>query len=604
MSEYAPPLADIEFLLDHVVDLDGLAKLAPFEHADPSSVYPVLAEFGRLMSEEWSPTNPVGDAQGSRLEEDTVRTPDGFRNAYRRYREAGWPSVPFPVEYGGGGFPWLVGLVMQEMANSANMALAMAPLLTQGAIDAILQHGSEEQREVFVTKLVAGEWTGTMNLTEPEAGSDVGALRTRAVAHGDGSYRITGQKIFITFGEHDLTDNIVHLVLARTPDAPPGTKGISLFIVPKLLVNDDGSLGERNDVRVVSIEHKMGIKASPTCVMAFGDEGAGAVGYLVGQENAGMRHMFTMMNNARLSVGIEGLGLAQRAYQRAVAYAAERHQGQAPGAPPGGPSPIIDHPDVRRMLMTMRASVEAMRALCYVTAQHMDLARHHPDASQRSQSQEMVDVLIPLAKSWSTDLAETVTSIGVQVHGGMGYIEETGAAQHYRDAKITQIYEGTNGIQAIDLVGRKLPMRGGGVVHDQLARMRATVSELNGAGPDLAPVHDQLAKAIDAVEHAAGWVREQGEHDRAEALAGATPFQRMFAIAAGGWLLARSALAARALTDGGGAPAGAAYDDEFLAAKIVTARFFAEHLLPEVHALLPAVVAGKGDLFAIAPDAL
>ena len=396
------------------------------------------------------------------------------------------------------GFPWVVGIAMQEMLNSANMALAMAPLLTQGAIDAIAFHGSEEQREVYMKKMVSGEWTGSMNLTEPDAGSDVGALRTKAVRQDDGSYRISGQKIYITFGEHDFTENIIHLVLARTPDAPVGTKGISCFIVPKYLVEEDGSLGERNDVKVVSLEHKMGIRASPTCTLAYGDDGDGAVGYLIGEENAGMRYMFTMMNNARLGVGVEGLGLAVRSYQQAVAFAQERRQGYAPGAARGEKSLIIDHPDVRRMLLTMRSTVEAMRALCYTVAEHIDLAKHAADEADRTEAEEMVDLLIPLAKSWCTDEAERVTSIGIQIHGGMGYIEETGAAQHYRDAKITQIYEGTNGIQAMDLVGRKMPMRAGGVFTDQIARMRATVAELAEAGDDLAVVHDQLAAAVDA----------------------------------------------------------------------------------------------------------
>ena len=346
MSDYAPPLQDIKFVLDHLTPLDELAKLPVYEEIDADSVYGVIEEFGRLMSEVWAPTNAVGDHEGSKVEGDTVKTATGFKEAYQQYADAGWGAVPFAPEYGGGGFPWLVGIVQQELLNSANMALAMAPLLTQGAIDAILHHGSEEQKEKYLLKMVSAEWTGSMNLTEPDAGSDVGALRTKAVKQDDGTYRISGQKIFITFGEHDFTDNIVHLVLARTPDAPTGTKGISLFIVPKFLVNDDGSLGERNDVHIVSIEHKMGIKASPTCVLAYGDNSDGAVGYLVGEENAGMRYMFTMMNNARLGVGVEGLGLAERAYQHALTYAKERKQGYAPGAARGEKSSIIEHPDV------------------------------------------------------------------------------------------------------------------------------------------------------------------------------------------------------------------------------------------------------------------
>ncbi len=596
MSEYTPPLDDIRFLLTRVVDLAGLAKLEPFAHVESEAVFGVLEEFGRLMSQVWSPTNMIGDDEGSRVEGDTVVTPAAFKDAYRQYVQAGWGAVPFDEAYGGGGFPWLIGIAMQEMLNSANMALAMAPLLTQGAIDAIAHHGSEEQRERFLTKMVTGEWTGTMNLTEPDAGSDVGALRTRAVPQPDGSYRITGQKIYITFGEHDLTDNIVHLVLARTPDAPPGTKGISCFIVPKFLLNDDGTLGERNDVHVVSIEHKMGIKASPTCVLAYGDHGDGAVGYLIGEENAGMRYMFTMMNNARLGVGVEGLGLAERAYQHAVQHARERRQGRAPGAPPGEKSVIIEHPDVRRMLLTMRASTEAMRALAYKVAEQIDIARHAPDEAARTEADEMVELLIPLTKSWCTDTAEAVTSIGIQVHGGMGYITETGATQYYRDAKITQIYEGTNGIQAMDLVGRKLPLRGGGVYRDQVARMRSTVEELAKAGDALVVQHDELAAAIDTLETATGWMFEHGLADPVEALSAASPYQRLFAVTAAGWLMGQSALAAKSVLD---EAAGDPAERSFLETKLVTTRFFARHILPQVHGLLAPITAGKADLMAL-----
>ncbi len=613
MADYTPPLRDIRFVLEHLAGLDDLAKLEPFGHADAASVFGVLAEFGRLMSEVWAPTNAVGDAEGSRHEGDEVRTPAGFREAYRHYVAGGWPAVPFDVDYQGGGFPWVVGIAMQEMLNSANMALAMAPLLTQGAIDAIAFHGDEAQKETFLRPMVTGAWSGTMNLTEPDAGSDVGALRTRAVRQDDGTYRITGQKVFITFGEHDLTEQIVHLVLARTPEAPPGTKGISCFIVPKYLVEEDGSLGDRNDVHVVSIEHKMGIRASPTCVLAFGERGdggargEGAVGYLIGEEHAGMRYMFTMMNNARLGVGVEGLGLAERAYQQAVAYASERVQGRAPGASPGESSTIIDHPDVRRMLLTMKAFTEAMRAMCYVQAAQIDVAKHHPDEAAATEARELVELLTPIVKSWCTDLAETVTSIGIQVHGGVGYVEETGAAQHYRDAKITQIYEGTNGIQAMDLVGRKLPLRGGAVVRDQISRMRATVAELGGGDPegdgegDLAVIGARLAEAVSTLEAATGWMFEHGVADPVEALSVATPYQRLFATTVGGWLMGRSALAARAALDGGSVDGS---ERSFFEAKVVTARFFAERLLPEVHGLVGPVMAGGRGLFALTPAQL
>ncbi len=598
MSDYTPPLPDITFLLDHVTPIDGLAKLAPYAQIDRDSVLGVLEEFGRLMADVWAPTNAVGDAEGSHVEGDTVRTATGFKEAYAAYAEAGWGAVPFEEAYGGGGFPWLVGIVMQEMLNSANMALAMAPLLTQGAIDAIEHHGSEEQRETYLLKMVSGEWTGSMNLTEPDAGSDVGALRTKAVRQGDGTYKVSGQKIFITFGEHSLTDNIVHLVLARTPDAPAGTKGISCFIVPKFLVDDDGTLGERNDVHVVSVEHKMGIKASPTCVMAYGDNSDGAIGYLIGEENAGMRYMFTMMNNARLGVGVEGLGLAERAYQHALAYTKGRQQGFAPGAARGEKSFIVEHPDVRRQLLTMKAYTESMRVLAYKAAEQIDVARHGDDDVVRTAAQEMVDLLIPLTKSYCTDVAETVTSIGISLHGGMGFIEETGAAQFYRDAKITQIYEGTNGIQAMDLVGRKVPMRGGGVHRDQVARMRATVEELAGAGDDLVAVHRELLAAIDALEEAADWILAEGMADPVQALSAASPFQRLYATTVAGWLMAVQALVARRLVDAG------AVDADVAEVKLVTARFFAEHLLPQVHGLVAPVKAGKADLFALTAEQL
>jgi alkylation response protein AidB-like acyl-CoA dehydrogenase len=491
-----------------------------------------------------------------------------------------------------------VGIVMQELLNSANSSLAMAPLLTQGAIDAILHHGSEEQKETYLLKMVSAEWTGSMNLTEPDAGSDVGALRTKAIRQGDGTYRISGQKIFITFGDHTFTHNIVHLVLARTPDAPPGTKGISLFIVPKFLVNDDGSLGERNDVRVVSIEHKMGIRASPTCVLAYGDDSDGAIGYLVGEENAGMRYMFTMMNNARLGVGIQALGLAERSYQKALQYAKDRKQGYAPGAARGEKSFIIEHPDVRRMLLTMKAYNESMRLMCLKVAEQIDVLRYGDDEATRKAAQEMVDLLIPLTKSYCTDLAETVTSLGIQIHGGMGFIEETGAAQFYRDTKITQIYEGTNGIQAMDLVGRKLPMRAGGVFEDQRARMQATLDELAAGGEDLVVIHRELAAALAALDETTNWILAEGLADPVQALSAATPYQRLFATTVAGWLMAQQALAARRVMDAGGSDAALAE------VKSVTARFFAEHLLPQVHGLVAPVKAGSRDLFALTADQL
>jgi 3-(methylsulfanyl)propanoyl-CoA dehydrogenase len=591
MTDYSAPLADMRFVLENIVDLPALASLSGFEHADPDMVDGVLEESGRFFAQEFGPLNRVGDTQHSRRNEDgTVSTPDGFRRAYERYVDAGWAGVPFPADYGGGGFPWLVATAMQEMITAANMGFSLCPLLTQGAIDMLLHHGSEEQREVYLPRMVTGEWTGTMNLTEPQAGSDVGALTTKAVPADDGTWRITGQKIFITYGEHDLADNIIHLVLARVPDAPPGTKGISCFIVPKFLVNDDGSLGERNRVECVSIEQKMGINASPTCVMAYDD----AIGYLIGEANDGMRYMFTMMNNARVSVGVSGLALGERAYQDAVAYAHERRQGRAPGAPKGETSPIVDHPDVRRMLLTMRAQVEALRCLAYVNAESIDLAARHPDEAVRTWRGELADLLTPMTKGWGTDVGVELTSIGVQVHGGMGYIEETGVAQHYRDIRIAPIYEGTNGIQAMDLVGRKLPMRAGGAMADFLAGIEATAAELSGAGTTLGSIGKHLADAHAVLKATTDWLLANGLADPNNALAGATPYLRMCGIVTGGWLLARSAQAAQRLLDAGEG------DADFLTQKLVTAKFYAEQLLPQAAGLASAVTAGPADLQAAA----
>jgi alkylation response protein AidB-like acyl-CoA dehydrogenase len=473
------------------------------------------------------------------------------------------------------------------------MAFSLCPLLNQGAIDMLTRHGTAEQQAMFLEKMVAGEWTGTMNLTEAEAGSDVGALRTKAVPAGDGTWRLTGQKIFITFGEHDLADNIVHLVLGRVPGAPPGTKGISCFIVPKYLVNPDGTTGERNDVRCISIEHKLGIHASPTCVMSYGD-GGGAVGYLIGEANQGMRYMFTMMNTARLSVGLEGLAIAERAFQAALLYAQQRRQGRAVGTAATESSPIVSHPDVRRMLLTMKAYIEAMRCLLYTIAAATDLSRHHDDAGTRLANQELVDLLTPVGKAWCTDLGVQVTSLAVQVHGGMGYVEETGVAQHYRDSRIAPIYEGTNGIQAIDLVARKLPMRGGGVVKDFLARVDELDADLAAAGPELAGVRAGLAAGATSLRDATEWIAGHGLDDHPDdVLAGATPYLAMFGLVAGGWLLARSALAGRTLRAAGGS------DGPFLTDKVAIAAFYCQELLPEVAGLLPAVTAGAAPLSGI-----
>jgi 3-(methylsulfanyl)propanoyl-CoA dehydrogenase len=594
MAEYIPPLRDIRFVLEQLAGLDGLSKLEAYTHADPGTVLGVIEEAGQFMAEVVGPINRIGDNVGSTLDDEgNVTTPPGFKEAYQRYVEAGWGSVPFPAEFGGGGFPWLVAVVMQEMMASASMVFSMCPLLTQGAIDMLAQHGSPGQQVTYVEKMVTGEWAGTMSLTEPQAGSDLGAVRAKAVPADDGTWRITGQKIFITFGEHDLTGNIIHLVLARVPGAPPGTRGISCFIVPKYLVNDDGSLGARNDVRCVSVEHKLGIHASPTCVMSYGDAG-GAVGYLIGEANQGMRYMFTMMNTARLSVGLHGLSIAERAYQDALRYAQERRQGRAVGASAGDLSPIVEHPDVRRMLLTMKAYIEAMRALLYTNAVSIDLARQHPDQAEREARRELVDLLTPISKAWSTDLGVELASIGLQVHGGMGYVEETGVAQYLRDSRISPIYEGTNGIQAIDLVMRKVPMRDGGVVADLLAQMEALGPELAAAGPEPAGMQPALADGVRVLREATDWILSRSRAEPSDALAGATPYLRMTGLVVGGWLMARSALAAsRLLRDAGD------QDAIFLREKIGTACFYAGQLLPQAAGLLPAVTAGAGPLYQV-----
>ncbi|MDH4168551.1 MAG: acyl-CoA dehydrogenase [Acidimicrobiia bacterium] len=596
MTEYRAPLRDLRHALACFADLDGMSDFA--EGVDVDTTMGFLEEAGRFMVEVLAPLNRVGDTQGSvRNDDGSVTTPDGWVEAYRQYVEAGWGAVSFDEAYGGGGFPHTVSLAIQEMMTSANMGFSLCPLLTQGAIEMLTHHGSEEQKETYLPKMVTGEWAGTMNLTEPDAGSDVGALRTRAVPVGDGTYRISGTKIFITYGDHDLSDNIIHLVLARTPDAPPGTKGISCFIVPKFVLDDDGSPGVRNDVACVSIEHKIGIHASPTCVMSFG-ENDGAVGYLIGEENQGMRYMFTMMNNARLSVGLSGLSLAERALQQSLTYAVERTQGRAIGAPAGASSPIIDHPDVRRMLMSMRSKVDAMRALLYLDAGAVDRADRHPEADVRVRNDELAQLLTPISKAWCTDLGVELTSTAIQIHGGMGYVEETGVAQYWRDSRITPIYEGTNGIQAMDLVMRKLPMDGGRVITRFLDDMSATVAELRRAGGPVDPLADPLEAAVAVLAETTGWLAENGMGDPAAALAGATPYLEMMGLVTGGWLSARSALAAHRALEAG------TDDQDFYRAKIASASYFCTQELPRAHGLRAAVTAGAEALFALTPSQL
>jgi alkylation response protein AidB-like acyl-CoA dehydrogenase len=597
MGEYKAPLDDMRFVLEQIVGLSELAELPGCANAEPDLVAGLLEEAGKFVGEVLSPLNRVADLQGSRLENGAVVTPDGFKEAYAQFTAAGWGAVGLDERFGGGGLPRILAVVVQEMVASANMTFGMCPALSEGAMEALRDHGSDELKQAFLPKLVPGQWSATMALTESQAGTDLGALRCSAEPAGDGSYRLRGTKIFITYGDHDMTENVVHLVLARTPDAPAGTRGISCFIVPKLLVGPDGAVGALNDVKVVSLEHKLGIHASPTCVLAFG-EGAGAVGYLIGEENRGLEYMFTMMNRERIFVACQGLAIAERAYQAAVEYARERRQGRAVGASlaPGESSAIIEHADVRRMLLTMKATIEAMRCLLYVTAASADRAAHHPDPDERERYDKLDALLTPIAKVWLTDSGVEITSTAMQVFGGMGYIEETGMPQYYRDARIAPIYEGTNGVQALDLVMRKLPMDGGAVVRAFLDEMRALDGELAEAGEELASVRSNLAAAVEQLATASEWLLERGAAEPLAVTAAATPYAQMFGIVIGGYYLARSAVAARRLLASGSADATAA-------GKLVTARFYAEQILPGAAARLPAVTAGPESLFALDADA-
>ncbi|MEO6533228.1 MAG: acyl-CoA dehydrogenase [Pseudolysinimonas sp.] len=585
MSDYRPPVSDLAFILEHIVGYDEIAGFPGFEHADLDTVTGLLAEAGDFAAEVVAPTNRAGDVQGAvRNPDATVTTSPGFKEAYAKLVEAGWASLPFPEEFEGGGFPAVVGLAIQEMLLGANMAFALAPLLTQGAIDALLAYGSDEQKKRYLPNMISGTWSGTMNLTEPQAGSDVGALVTKAVPRDDGTFGITGQKIFITYGEHDMAEQIVHLVLARTPGAPAGTAGISCFIVPKFLVNDDESLGERNGVKVLSLEHKLGIHGSPTCVMEYDD----ATGYLIGDLNKGMRIMFVMMNSARLSVGNQGVAVSERAYQQSLEYAQVRRQGVAT-LPTGqeADAPIIDHPDVRRMLMTQKTFIAGLRSLMLYNAGETDRSLHHPDPEVRARAAEVVALLTPICKSMGTDLGNELTSLALQIHGGMGFIEETGAAQHYRDVRITAIYEGTNGIQAADLIGRKLGVRGGASVTEFLASMRQLDAELVAAGDSFVSIRSNFIEQLDKLEATTTWMLRTGAGDPAAALSGSSPYLRQFGLVVLAWLLARGALAAVPL------------DAAVAETRLVMARFFAEQLLPAAGGLAGAATAGAGDLFAL-----
>ena len=591
MSEYIAPLKDIRFAMQDLAALDQIVSLPGCQEATPDVVDAILEEAAKFAGEVLSPLNQVGDKEGVKWKDTAVTTSSGFKQAYRQFVDNGWNALGCDPEFGGQGLPRLLSTAVSEMWKASNHAFSLCPMLTQGAIEALMIAGSDEQKAAYLPNLISGEWAGTMNLTEPSAGSDLAAVRSRAEPVGDGTYRIFGQKIFITYGEHDMTDNIVHLVLARTPDAPEGVKGISLFVVPKFMLKADGKPGERNDVFCVSLEHKLGIHASPTAVLAFGDHG-GAIGTLVGEENRGLEYMFIMMNAARFNVGLEGLGDAERAYQRAVVYARDRVQGTEVGVRGGPKVPIIRHPDVRRMLMSMRARIEAMRGLAYVTAAALDNAHQNPEVAARTQAQAFAELMIPIVKGWSTESAIDIASLGVQVHGGMGYIEETGAAQHLRDARITTIYEGTTAIQANDLIGRKIAREQGATINWVIGEMRTATAGLDG---DLAVIGTRQLAAVDALERAVLWIVANFGSDPKAVHAGAVPFLHLFGIVAGGWQMGRAAVIARTRIAAGDG-------DPFWPAKLATTRFFADHFLTQAAGLAESVVAGAAGALEIADD--
>ncbi len=583
---YKAPVEEIAFTLKHVAGLGQAMDDGLLGDLGDDLVDAILSEAGRFATDEIAPLADVGDRQGARIADGTVTTPDGWRDLYRNWIAGGWNGLTATEAFGGQALPHMLNVAALEMWNSGSMAFALCPTLTMGAIEAVYAHGSDALKQIYLTKLVSGEWTGTMNLTEPHAGSDLGVLKTRAERRGDGTYRISGQKIFITWGEHDAAENIIHLVLARLPDAPAGTRGISLFLVPKFIVNSDGSLGARNDLFAHSLEHKLGIHGSPTCTMIYGDgkfgDGKGAIGWLVGEENKGLACMFTMMNNARLAVGMQGVAIAEAATQKAIAYARERTQGKAPGWTGTGMSPIIEHPDVARMLLTMKALTQGARAIAYTCAHATDMAHRAPDRTRHWQ--ERAALLTPIAKAFATDVGVDVASLGIQVHGGMGFIEETGAARYLRDARIAPIYEGTNGIQAIDLVSRKLPLSGGAVVRALIGDLTAIAADVGRSNLDgFGTTAQRLDVAIADLAEATDWLLAQlAEGRTADALAGATPYQRLFGLVLTGCYLAKGGLADAADGDG--------------ASRIALCRFAAENLLAETAALKDTVVNGAASL--------
>ncbi|MDI3325306.1 acyl-CoA dehydrogenase family protein [Pontibacterium granulatum] len=592
MADYKAPLKDMHFSLRHNARMEQLAQLPGFEEASDDMVTAILEEAGKVANEILSPLNEVGDNTGVKLVDLDVPTPEGFKEAYQQFAEGGWGSLQFDPEFGGQGLPYALSIPVMEMWQSANMAWGLCPLLSQGAVEAIYHNASDELKAKYLPQLISGEWTGTMNLTEPQAGSDLAAIRAKAEPEGD-HYRIKGQKIFITWGEHDMADNIVHLVLARLPDAPPGVKGISLFVVPKFLVNEDGSLGERNDAKCVSLEHKLGIHASPTCVMAFGDD-EGAIGYLVGEENKGLACMFTMMNNARLAVGLQGVAISERAYQHALEYAHDRVQSPPVGSREAGP--IIRHADVRRMLLTMKSITEAGRALAYDACASLDFAHNATDADTKAKEAARAAYLTPIVKGWCTEVAQEVTSLGVQVHGGMGFIEETGAAQHYRDARILPIYEGTNAIQALDLVGRKTLFdkgEAGAAVQAEIAELVSALEAQGGFAAEAAALKSSLEQA----QNAQALLLNGAADDALMPGSVAYNYLMLMGTLCGGWQILRGALAAQQELGNGG-------DETFLSAKILSARFYAAQVLPRTASFAQIVAAGSESVMAMSDEQL
>jgi alkylation response protein AidB-like acyl-CoA dehydrogenase len=593
VAEYVAPLKDMQFVLKHVVGLDQVNTLPGWEELTEDVVDAILEEAGKFASEVLSPLNVVGDRVGAKWKDGEVTTAPGFRAAYQQYCAGGWNNMVGPARFGGQDLPHMLATPVDEMWAGANLAFKLCPMLTRGAFEAIDHVGPDAVRERYLPNMVSGKWTGTMNLTEPQAGSDLSLVRTKATPAGDGTYRIKGQKIFITYGEHDYTENIIHLTLARIDGAPEGVKGISLFAVPKFLVKDDGTLGARNDVRCVSIEHKLGIHASPTAVLAFGEKD-GAVGHLVGEPHRGLEYMFIMMNAARLSVGLEGVAIAERAYQRALAWSRDRLQGKPIGVQGVKTAPIVQHPDVKRMLLTMKSTTEATRALAYWTSAMLDRARKHPGEAERRECQALVDLLIPVVKGWSTENGIEVASLGIQVHGGMGFIEETGAAQHLRDARITTIYEGTTGIQANDLVGRKVGREQGRTALALIARMEATARELPVAkNVHLSAICDRLTSSLASLKEATQWIAQAYGPNPAAVAVGSVYYLKLLGITTGGWMMARAAqAAAKSLEAGQG-------DAAYLRSKLLTARFYADHILPQAMGLSAITMRGADSVLAV-----